>query len=571
MLGFPMLKKTASLIVLLFNLTSVQAVPYYLWDNQDGLIEADECQIVPTESTNFKVSSATNTKIAGLENLRTYGGFKQSHVVAGSVIKLVEGRSKRNYRHVEVVGVAKHPTHKANRWFAERLDRGYLYKGSVEEIKDFIIGLENRSPVAKIDGDIALSSTLLKSLNEDNSYHKMECESLTQKRDYTVFSVHQEISEAPIAYIGVYWDETKIFRSIKTSKVSSSDWSGEIISSASADKERRDEVSVNKGIEANVEMETEIEEEVSSMAPTSSLRPVVRPTIAGVSVTEGSNSLMVCMESGTLKVRDEELGKKIFTANAFEKVTLFNSWDSSDIKVKEIAGKDYEFIKVKFTEREAQDQQEGWVAKSFIQTQSDCPFKEPTVNVASANNVKSLDDPNCCIFPVKARATADYTTHRVAKFGANRSGGRKHAATDLYRFKNEPVVAVAPGKVIVGLKPFYFNSYYIVVKHVGGKVVRYGETTGKAVKGASAFNDVLSAGEKLGYVQQIITRKGNVLTPMLHFELYSGELSGALSLNRRTPQNKRGNYNSSYKRRKDLLDPTPYMQKWERAMFGSSY
>jgi hypothetical protein len=43
---------------------------------------------------------------------------------------------------------------------------------------------------------------------------------------------------------------------------------------------------------------------------------------------------------------------------------------------------------------------------------------------------------------------------------------------------------------------------------------------------------------------------------MLHFELYSGEKTGAL-------KSKTG----KYKRRSDLMNPTPYLLKWQEKVF----
>jgi hypothetical protein len=47
---------------------------------------------------------------------------------------------------------------------------------------------------------------------------------------------------------------------------------------------------------------------------------------------------------------------------------------------------------------------------------------------------------------------------------------------------------------------------------------------------------------------------------MLHFEMYSGRLNGALTQN--------GN---KYQRRPDLMDPSGHLTDWEKEKFGRSY
>ena len=46
---------------------------------------------------------------------------------------------------------------------------------------------------------------------------------------------------------------------------------------------------------------------------------------------------------------------------------------------------------------------------------------------------------------------------------------------------------------------------------------------------------------------------------MLHFELYSGEKTGSLT--------DRSSKATKYQRRRDLMNPTPYLLKWEDGKF----
>lgn len=124
----------------------------------------------------------------------------------------------------------------------------------------------------------------------------------------------------------------------------------------------------------------------------------------------------------------------------------------------------------------------------------------------------------------------------------------KHAGCDLYAPPGTPVLAVADGKVILGPYLFYDVVLALEVEHPGLGVVRYGEISG-AAPGIKPGVEV-KAGQVLGYIGKMQT----VPQSMLHFEMYSGKASGPLTV-----------FNSPnlFKRRSDLLDPTPFLDHAE--------
>lgn len=194
------------------------------------------------------------------------------------------------------------------------------------------------------------------------------------------------------------------------------------------------------------------------------------------------------------------------------------------------------------------------------ETESEKPAaeKKPERPINGATSVSGLNDERCCNFPLSKEPASDYTSG-AKKFGAQRItrnkkgkvvGKRLHAASDLYSNRNDPILAVAYGKVARAPYYFYQGTYAIEVTHIGGFVVRYGEINGKQAPGIHPGRYV-QAGQPVGFMG-----KTDCCTPMLHFELYSGAKKGSLSSG--------GN---QYQRRGDLMDPTPHLKKWQENQF----
>jgi len=145
------------------------------------------------------------------------------------------------------------------------------------------------------------------------------------------------------------------------------------------------------------------------------------------------------------------------------------------------------------------------------------------------------------LFPLKVR-TNSYK-NGFARFGSNRSGGkRKHAGCDLYAPAGTEIRAMADG-IVRNIYYFYDNTDAIEIAHPK-HIIRYGEVRkGKALVKAG---DKVIKGQVIAYVGSLTTK--GIPSMMLHLEMYSN------------PNNK-GTLNgtSVYKRRSDLIDPTPFL------------
>lgn len=539
-----------TLIPLLASLNVYSANPsIYLWDNQEGLVSAKSCEVVPSATTPFNISRFTGWKKSKTENLRNFVGVKQSHLINGSLVKQIKGKTKSNYKKIEVVGVNKVNDVQINRWFSQRLDQGYLYKNSIFPIEDYIIEVNHQ----KIDQDQAKKLSNGDSsfwfAEAQGSYYNLKCPGRNADREYTLFRVYNDLTEStePNAFVGVYWDETKVFSNIKTTPLNELETNidtfekiydlREILSSGD-----------NKFIE-NEEVLT-AEQEIQKDVSKKSFKDVQTVEVKNI---EGSFKDIVCVPNTGLNVRDESLENIVFKAKTGEVVKKFQNFHQSD-KELVVDGVTYKFVQVQFSDREESDQNTGWVARKFIKQKSKCKYVRDAseINLPTDTQIMGIDDEKCCEFPTVKAPTQPYTSG-MRMFKARRGGGkRSHAACDLYRYKDEPILSVAPGVVVRDQYYFYQGTYAIEVAHSGGFIARYGELSGKKEKGIQKAAKV-KMGQRVGYMGKV---NSNCCRPMLHFELYSGKGSGPLSQS--------GN---KFKRRSDLLDPTHYLLKWESGKF----
>jgi len=157
------------------------------------------------------------------------------------------------------------------------------------------------------------------------------------------------------------------------------------------------------------------------------------------------------------------------------------------------------------------------------------------------------------MFPVPYIPSENYLGGRG--FGADRSavaallkipGGQlKHGAVDLIVPPQTPVLAMEDGVVTKGPYGFFLNVSAIEIKHTSF-IARYCEIHPTTEVRAG---EPVKEGQVIGYV-------GNQPgADMLHLELFSGTATGGLTLDSKNTKN------APYYRRKDMIDPTPILDR----------
>lgn len=263
--------------------------------------------------------------------------------------------------------------------------------------------------------------------------------------------------------------------------------------------------------------------------------------------SEDLQQYIVCTKSDPLKIYDDSLNQILYRIQRFQAIYVFQNWNGAR-EEKKIGRTTYVKVQAKNARG---DSINGWAAAVYIKRPSDCKdfglVGSPDGETLIEGSTIVVDtNPGEFRFPTEQKPTSPYTQGSGKRyFGADRSG-RKHAACDLIRPQGEKVFAVSNGTVLQKYR-FYAGTYAIEVKHDSGHVVRYGEVSSQSVA-QSAKGDRVVKGQHIGYISHL---------RMLHFEMYSGEGTGPLTV--------RGK--NEYSRRSDLLDPTSYLLSWEENTF----
>ncbi len=533
------IKRLIVLLTLLnTNVFASEIENMFYWSNAKGLVKAENCKL--ETSKNPKLGFVKSSTL-GYVTLEKNQGQSNLNISSSSLVKISNIDSETGKKNVEIVGVNSVYTPLIPE--AVRGDNGVVNSKAIENIsKSFIQINENYMDV--------LGGTYWKVFANDK-FLKLNCPEFSLNKDYFVFSVYPESGGRMISRVAVSSAETELFENIKvfdeseiynklsdavsdeSNSLSEMDWLPEVTSTYVKTPTPIEKIDVPAEYEAK-----DADEYVS---------------------TQIGLDTIICTPQKSINVRNEDLTQVLFTAKLGQRVKVFQDFEKNKVEGT-IDGKSYEFIKVEFLNFEDSSEKVGYVVSSFVEAKSTCihdPAFRDSLKPADTS-MTGLDDKACCGFPITQKPYQIFTEGEPS-FGAGRAGPRIHAAVDLYREIDEPVYAIAPGVVIRSLAAFYEGTYSIEVLHSGGFVVRYGELTGKEVKNVSIGKQI-KKGDRVGYIAKIYKASG-CCVPMLHFELYSGKLRGPLT----QPGAKVNGV--LYARRRDLINPTKYMMKWQNEKF----
>jgi murein DD-endopeptidase MepM/ murein hydrolase activator NlpD len=545
--------KRNSLIAFTFGallpLSSFASSPIrYLWNDTTGFTSAAHCQVQNNIQSNFYVSQVPNEGMNSSVKMKGAGFFSPS-LLDRSV---VASRTAPGLAAKALVRVLSVPQNARRKGFniAKPSEEGTIDANVLQEVGNFIIEvLELPSIASPVKQPLNARGTFWQtSVDDKEHYVVLSCPEGSLNVTYLAFDVYNKSSISPSAQVGLRVDQVSIFSNINVYTPDEANQMlspvGEKLDAADSKKSAQGPSLVSPAKVGTAPIA------IPSVTP-GEKSGATSDTASGVPVVTGKLEYIVCTEEDSVDVLDTELKKNLFEGDQFEVIIPSQSWNDKQ---------NASYIEVQFPSRKSAPTS-GWVSKSVVKLKSEC--LELTSNEDKPENDNNLDmtgivlnTKDCCKFPTIKRSTESYAAGKL-QFRARRRGGRRlHAGCDLYRRHGETAVAVASGVVIRGLYYFYQGVFALEIKHPNF-VARYGEILGRQAPGVSKGR-VVKGGQEIGKVGTVSSR---CCAPMLHFEMYKGTTSGALTRYRRPP----------YDRRSDLMNPTDYLRKWEKAQFGHSY
>lgn len=484
------------LLILVLSISNIaSANEANLWSDEKGIIKSEKCEFLYMESTPLKILTNTTSDHV---RLKAEDADFNYEVFVGSVVKILKSVGA-NSSLVEVMSFQG--TQDPDRdLIASVGTRGILSNQYLGELSTGALNLEGEahrifSDVFEVE-HIKLNATL-----SNKGYKVAKCNlgmSLKQ-RIFVIFDIRGFVSKAKISEVGVGLNQSTLLSFTHLN---------------------------SKAFRVNQEL----------------------PKLGNNKFNLFSH--IVCSEAESVDVFNQDQSLVLFQTKTGEMVIPFQSFDGSSSKrIRNSQDEEEIYQKVKFIEREAPDNV-GWIDKSIIELTSKCPY----IETPDEDGEAEPEEDASYVFPIIKQPTHPYDSG-MRRFGARRGGGsRLHAANDLYREKNDAVVAIQGGEVIRALYPFYQGTFAIEIKHDSGKVVRYGEISAKKVAGRDlSVGSRVNKKDIVGFIGEL---NSGCCNPMLHFELYSGKGNGRLS------DSSSGNL---YNRRWDLLDPTKLLKEWEKS------
>ena len=529
----------------------------FYWSNAKGLVEADHCKMEASSSNSLRV--VYNVRDNHVPLVRNSGQSNLS-IVNESLVKISDTDINKSNRGLEVVAVnnkvVKKPFSIKGLFKKEPLKVQAMRgdEGSVDS--KYLKDLTNYSMKNNDYSDVLGGAYWRVYFQE--TFVKLNCPEFINANDYIIFNVYNKNNSGVISRVAVSASETELFKDVS------------IFQNYKADN--YDEVDLTNTLDEIINLPGTSSGKKKSDKPNAPSLDLDLPTRDKTDdryneekdvTTQNGTDTIICTQEDYINVRNKKLTQVIFTASPNERIKVFQGWGRNEIEG-EVDGKTYTYKKVEFIDKEDRNKKIGYVVSTYVKAKSDCHNEYSNTNAGTKltlipedTSFTGLNDKNCCNFPTMKKVTTKFN-EGMRRFGGARDGGaRAHAAVDLYRYVNEPIFSVAPGVVISNLYYFYQGTFALEVLHSGGFVVRYGELTGEFVNDATKGKQV-KMGDRLGYIGKV---NSNCCSPMVHFELFSGELRGPLT------QSGAGVDGKLYNRRRDLVNPTSYMLKWQNEKF----
>ncbi|NQZ00418.1 MAG: hypothetical protein HRT45_07080 [Bdellovibrionales bacterium] len=299
--------------------------------------------------------------------------------------------------------------------------------------------------------------------------------------------------------------------------------------------------------------------------------------VPGVDVFDGPQQFLACTLHDDLNVRDLE-GNRVGTLPPNSPIRLLQNYQGDPTYLYDSGGEEHPMYHIQGLDADGQ-MITGYATSDIVKSRQDCQAvhearREFLARFRLPGPIESIDDDNCCVYPLLEPHENTFVPGDGTRFGAGRSRGGTHPGCDMEGDLEDPIMAVAPG-IIKHLNRGYtdVNTRYpsdcaVAVTHINSRgegifEADYAEVYCNIFNHDGTRPRANWSGARIEDGEQFLKIGNNTHSSrhMLHLELYDkvriGAATPAASYSSIMLGNTRG-------RRSDLRNCNKDIEKWFR-------
>jgi hypothetical protein len=570
--------------------------------------DSGACTPIQSRQAQLWVVEFTGSGESQYENIRNSDLEVQSVIPTGSLVMVRNPELMKNgmYMPVQVVSRAPfrpdkpvdeyledEPFTMDGKPLADWREQGYIYVDSLHPIQGYALDLGDNDYTdhATQNGYDFSESVFVAQVDRDGREKSLDCADNNRGSSYTeykLFSLLDRETLEVVNEIAISLNDPALLYSASAVPIENEDLRDPI-----RKEEERQENMLEAFFRGSAELLDYLSEEddpegyaqeEQRLDDRHTLRNVVGMfvDVPGVDVFDGPQYFKACSLHDDLNVRDRD-GNRVGTLPPNAPIRLLQSYEGSPTYEFESGGETHDMYHIQGLDENG-NLVTGYASSEIVMSSQDCEAihearREFLDSFQLPGPIESIEDDNCCVYPLIEPHENSFVPGDISRFGAPRKArGSTHPGCDMYGDLEDPIMAVAPGIIK------HFNRGYtwlntttprdcaVAVTHLNSRgepifeadygevycnIFQYNPSTDQLVSRTDWPGARVEDGEQF----LIIGDNKHASAHMLHLELYEKVRLGAPA--------RQASYSSvvlggNRGRRGDLRDCNADIEKWFR-------
>ncbi|MCJ8276359.1 MAG: hypothetical protein MJK18_05935, partial [Bdellovibrionales bacterium] len=339
-------------VLFFFLLISFQASAddnIHVFSNGRILDDVSNCSIESFDRPFVHVSSSSSNNVPNYENLRSSASRRASivgRVPVGSLLALQSRSVAPGQRGYISTRIASRSAPRSNFGsIVSRTARGHIWGPSVEKPDKWVFKIIESEIAGESGLDaIFLNDKYLRVVKSGSNYRGVRCCEGDTCKNLAMYSVSENQNGTQVEnYVAIHPREMGFIKNMQGTETS-----------------REGSTRAPRLSNSSPRVATSPRPAPRTSTPSSSSSG---QTTTPVRVHRGSMEKVVCTRGASLNVRNQSLGRVLFSVRKYESVTPYESWSTN-----RVTRGSHTYVRVRFP----RINREGWVAETYIKVGSDC-------------------------------------------------------------------------------------------------------------------------------------------------------------------------------------------------------